>query len=268
MKDEIYTKTITKAKLSKATNISTTTIRYWLDRGLLTPKQDETNDYYTFNALDITSIHNILYSKGFDLTLSETKSIAKLSQEDFLRLLQKKQDQVIKKIKELQGKLDHIRMYYNTTLKIYDAVDDGFYIVRPSFKYLVEADIYIDEHINLLAREPCPATILFSGDNMCDETSSLCIAMLTPPKSGKILVNVDENDRYLFKLVKLPNRDYNEELLQSARKFAAEHNYGKVENMIYSPKLHHLEKGNDVFIVAAYFKLSEPATPDDDLLTL
>ncbi len=92
--------------------------------------------------------------------------------------------------------------------------------------------------------------------------------MLTPPKSGKILVNVDENDRYLFKLVKLPNRDYNEELLQSARKFAAEHNYGKVENMIYSPKLHHLEKGNDVFIVAAYFKLSEPATPDNDLLTL
>lgn len=268
MKEEVYTKTVTKVKLCKAANLSYPTVRCWMEKGLLTPKRNENNDYYVFNALDIMSIHNIIYSKNFDLTLSETKSISKLSQENFLRLLEKKQDQVSKKINELQNRLDHIRSYYNTTLKVYDAVDGRFYVVKPSFKYLVETDIFIDEHINLLAREPCPATILFDGENMSDETSSFCIAMLTPPKKGKILVTIDENDRYLFKLVKLSNRDYNEELLQSARKFAAENNYGKVENMIYSPKLHHLEKGKDVFIVAVYFKLSGFATPLDTDLTL
>lgn len=79
MKEEVYTKTITKVKLCKATNLSYPTVRCWMEKGLLTPKRNKNNDYYNFNALDIMSIHNIIYSKGFDLTLSETKSIAKLS---------------------------------------------------------------------------------------------------------------------------------------------------------------------------------------------
>lgn len=40
MKEEVYTKTITKVKLRKATNLSYPTIRCWMEKGLLTPKRN------------------------------------------------------------------------------------------------------------------------------------------------------------------------------------------------------------------------------------
>lgn len=40
MKEEVYTKTITKVKLCKATNLSYPTIRCWMEKGLLTPKRN------------------------------------------------------------------------------------------------------------------------------------------------------------------------------------------------------------------------------------
>lgn len=61
MKEEVYTKTITKVKLCKATNLSYPTIRCWMEKGLLTPKRNENNNYYNFNVLDIMSIHNIIF---------------------------------------------------------------------------------------------------------------------------------------------------------------------------------------------------------------
>lgn len=259
MKEEIYTKTITKAKLCKAANISTSAIRYWLDQGILTPEQDEANNYYTFNALDILNVHNVIHTKMFDMNLAETKSIRNLSREEFLKLLLKKQDDAAKRIKEYTKKLEYIRKYYNATVHIFETADNAesdFTVVTPFFKYLVETDIYIDEHIRLLVKEPSPVAILFDGLNMSDETSSFCMALLKPPKEGKILNTITDDDKYIVKTVQLPNRDYNEELLQSARKFASEHGYGKVENMIYLPKLHHVEDGKDLFIIDVYFKLS------------
>ena len=109
MKEEIYTKTITKAKLCKAANISTSAIRYWLDQGILTPEQDEANNYYTFNALDILNVHNVIHTKMFDMNLAETKSIRNLSREEFLKLLLKKQDDAAKRIEEYTKKLEYIR---------------------------------------------------------------------------------------------------------------------------------------------------------------
>ena len=42
MKEEVYTKTITKVKLCKATNLSYPTIRCWMEKGLLTPNETKT----------------------------------------------------------------------------------------------------------------------------------------------------------------------------------------------------------------------------------
>ena len=256
MKEEVYTKTITKVKLCKATNLSYPTIRCWMEKGLLTPKRNENNNYYNFNVLDIMSIHNIIFSRNINLTLAEAKNLTKLSRQEFVQLFEKKKEQVKRKIEEYQEKLKYIENYCDMTAEYFNTGYADFTIVTPRFKHIVEADIYIDEHIRLLALEPIDFAILFDGDNMSDETASSGILLHEKPKKGKILTTVNKGDRYLVKTVTADNRNYNEELFRSACEYAEKHGYGKVNNMIYLLKFHNFEDGKDLFTMDVYFKLS------------
>ena len=67
--------TYTVSELAKLSRVSTRTLRYYDQIGLLKPKRDNTNDYRVYTEADIDRLQQILFYRELGMVLEEIKSI-------------------------------------------------------------------------------------------------------------------------------------------------------------------------------------------------
>jgi len=71
---------MTVARLSKETQVSSDTIRYYVRVGLLTPERKEENNYHIFSSNDANRLKFIHHAKELGYTLKEIRQIIEKSE--------------------------------------------------------------------------------------------------------------------------------------------------------------------------------------------
>jgi Predicted transcriptional regulators len=66
---------LTVGEISKALGMSTETIRYYVDEGLITPTQNEKNGYWEYSSDDLIRLTDILFYRSMNLNVKEIKTI-------------------------------------------------------------------------------------------------------------------------------------------------------------------------------------------------
>lgn len=92
---------LTVGEISKALGISTESIRYYVDEGLLKPKQNEQNGYWEYSSNDLIRLTDILFYRSMDLNMKEIKVIMEgLPLGRIGDVIDKRKSMLIKRIRE------------------------------------------------------------------------------------------------------------------------------------------------------------------------
>ncbi|MFK4568263.1 MerR family transcriptional regulator [Enterococcus sp. UD-01] len=65
---------LSTGELAQLFNLSKYTIRYYIDKGLLTPKQNPANGYYFFNEADVYKLYQIVVFRNIGYSIKEIKA--------------------------------------------------------------------------------------------------------------------------------------------------------------------------------------------------
>lgn len=119
-------------EVEKITGISKDRLRYYEEKGILNPKKSEHNSYREFSDEDIIQILSIEYYRSMDLGMKEIKQIREQGEiENLSAILQKKSQEVWKKMQELQD--------------IYQELQEG-----------IDCCEHIQKHLNQFSLHPLP----------------------------------------------------------------------------------------------------------------
>lgn len=116
---------LTMGEISRLFKIKKSTIRYYVDEGLINPKRNEQNEYYVFLEEDIYRLYQVLVLKESGISIKEIKQA--LCQESLLGLLQQAQKDVKAKI----NILNRLELKLNK-------------IIQDNKKYILNECVYIE----------------------------------------------------------------------------------------------------------------------------
>ncbi|MCH4888153.1 MerR family transcriptional regulator [Acidaminobacter sp. JC074] len=104
-------------ELAKIFNISTDTLRHYDKIGLLTPEQDDQNQYRYYDITSMFKLSRILFIKNLDISLSEIEDYMNNKNADrLLNMLKKKDEELEFKIQQLQNLKNKI----NSKLELFE----------------------------------------------------------------------------------------------------------------------------------------------------
>jgi DNA-binding transcriptional MerR regulator len=97
---------LTVGEISKALGMSTESIRYYVDEGLITPKKNEKNNYWEYSSDDLIRLTDILFYRSMDLNVREIKTIMDdLPLEKIGDVIDERKSSLIKLIREYTDSL-------------------------------------------------------------------------------------------------------------------------------------------------------------------
>jgi len=110
---------MTRKQLADKAGISIATLRYYEERGLLSPKRNIQNGYREYTQTHEIQLNLIIRFKNFGLTLKEIKTFFDLLDEsrdnsmNFRAFLQKKQKDIDRQIQGLQQTKKSLQLFQN-----------------------------------------------------------------------------------------------------------------------------------------------------------
>lgn len=104
-------------ELSKLSRLPVKTLRYYGQEGLLVPDYiDEETGYRYYNAGKLSDCYRIIMLKGLGFSLGEIKELLSLPKENFSRLIQAKEDELLRLKAQTEERL-HLLRTFNLTVK-------------------------------------------------------------------------------------------------------------------------------------------------------
>lgn len=104
---------LTANEISKALNISTETIRYYVREGLLTPHRNSSNSYWEYSSEDLMKLTDILFYRSMSLTIPEIKAIMteNLPLEQLQQVIEHRKSELIAELREKADTLHELQRW-------------------------------------------------------------------------------------------------------------------------------------------------------------
>lgn len=104
---------LTANEISKALNISTETIRYYVREGLISPHRNESNGYWEYSSEDLMKLTDILFYRSMSLTIPEIKTIMteNLPLEELQPIIEHRRSELIAEIREKADALHELQCW-------------------------------------------------------------------------------------------------------------------------------------------------------------
>ncbi|QHQ61609.1 MerR family transcriptional regulator [Anaerocolumna sedimenticola] len=135
--------TYTIGQVSAITGISRDRLRYYEEKGLLLPDQNNDNNYRNYTICDIDKVLSIEFYLSMNLSMKEIGSIwAGDSYEEISSVLGEREKEITKKIDELQNYLVNIRKGKEACDRIAKNLNQFSIQVMPAFEVLGEMSDY------------------------------------------------------------------------------------------------------------------------------
>lgn len=104
---------LTANEISKALNISTETIRYYVREGLVTPHRNQGNGYWEYSSDDLLKLTDILFYRSMSLTIPDIKAIMteNLPLEEIQHVIQRRKGELIAELREKADALHELQTW-------------------------------------------------------------------------------------------------------------------------------------------------------------
>lgn len=104
---------LTANEISKALNLPTETIRYYVREGLITPRRNENNGYWEYSSEDLMKLTDILFYRSMSLTIQDIRSIMveDLPLEDIQQVIEHRKSELISEIREKMDALHELQTW-------------------------------------------------------------------------------------------------------------------------------------------------------------
>lgn len=158
-------------ELAKKFGVSVQTIRFYEEKGLLTPTKDEHSGYRYYDNWNINFLLDIIQLKKQSFSLNETKEIlTSKSLEDISNFYNSKEIELVKKVHELESIIEFLENQkrtlnnfskYKNTFKVVDSPRLLFHGYRDNKKLLDNLDNETEKWIQLIPE--ATATFYFNN---------------------------------------------------------------------------------------------------------
>lgn len=133
--------------------VSRDTLRYYEEKGLLSPKKNDINNYRDYDIYDVYTIMIIDFYKKRGMSIGQIQALLKNSDiTDILSSLDKKENEIEKKIRDLQSMKDRIAKTKSFAENVNRCINK--FEVRPMPLYRVNGEvsdfIAVEEYENVL----------------------------------------------------------------------------------------------------------------------
>lgn len=139
----MQTETFTIGQVAEITGISRDRLRYYEEKGILHPKQNDENNYREYGYSDIDIILTIEYYRSMDMGMKEISELSECAGlAEIAERLKSKEEDVIKRVEELTGYLANIRKGEEACSKIIKNLNRFSVRHMPAFEVLGELSDY------------------------------------------------------------------------------------------------------------------------------
>lgn len=201
---------LTVGEISKALEISTEMIRFYVKEGIITPKKNKENNYWVYSSDDLMRLTDVLFYRDLDLSLKDIKTImGGLALEKIGDVIQDRRSELIKEIQKkvkslsmlqewdedyhkeinLVGKfkqgnmpaelrkedyydeMDHIAKYMQGSLKL--DREDWMYVSLSFFYNIYEKDFKLKKYLSV--NKTLKTQITNGSSDIIEEKAERCI---------------------------------------------------------------------------------------------
>ncbi len=234
--DNISSETFTIGQVAAITGISRDRLRYYDEKGILYPEQNQVNNYRSYTVSDIDIILSIEFYRSMDLNMKEISAIWSSDEtRDIANILDDREKEITSKIDELQKYLNNIQKGKNACEKIAKYLNKFLVQPMPAFEVLGEISDFRafseygeihnrkDELAGKSIVNSIKRIITFSENGI--EDNKMLITRNTSPNDA-VGTNRMEYDKCLYTIVEdtLEKGDILEEMFEKSSKWASENN--------------------------------------------
>lgn len=225
----------TIGQVADITGISRDRLRYYEEKGILFPTQDDENNYRSYSIADIDMVLSIEFYRSMDLNMKEIGQIwSKQSPKEVISVLEQKENEISIKMNELQRYLNNIRKGKEACKLIADNLNKFSVKAMPPFEILGEFSDFrayseYDE-IHNRRSDLGGKSIVNSIKRMIrienEEVVENKMLITRNVNKNTSLSNILEYDKCLYSIVEdsLKKGDILQEMLQKSMKWGEENN--------------------------------------------
>ena len=142
IKEEDALKNMSIGEISTLFSIPKSTIRHYIDKGLLLPIRDKESNYYVFGELEVYRVYQIITLRNIGYTVLEIKAL--LNKDNIIKELVEAEDKINDKILDLENILGRLKEIINSN-KIYKLNEVAFvYKEERNFKIVNEEKLVLN----------------------------------------------------------------------------------------------------------------------------
>lgn len=131
--------TYTIGQVAEITGISRDRLRYYEEKGILFPEQNQDNNYRNYTIADIYMILSIEYYRSMDLSMKDIRKVWKSgAPDDISAILEEKEMELSAKIKELQDYQENLRIGKEACRQVRENLNQFSIRAMPAFEVLGE----------------------------------------------------------------------------------------------------------------------------------
>lgn len=110
---------LTIGEIAKLFNISLHQVRYYEEKGVLVPKQDERNGYRLYAEKEVYKLAHVLMLRKFNIPVAQIKQcFNEYTDNDYISLMERKRDEINEQIKELKKFKDYAERFIQRAREI------------------------------------------------------------------------------------------------------------------------------------------------------
>jgi DNA-binding transcriptional MerR regulator len=242
-KSHFENKHFTIGQVASITGISRDRLRYYEEKGILFPSQEEENNYRNYSMADIDMILSIEFYRSMDLSMKEISQIWNShTPKDVIGILAQKENEIFSKLNELQGYLNNIKKGMEACKVIDENLNKFLVKEMPPFEILGEFSDYraYSEYEKLHNRRG-----ELGGKSIVNSMKRMITISNNEIVENKMLItrnrcnldgstNIVAFDKCLYTVVEdgLKNGDITEEMCQKSLKWGEENNL-KFEGSVF-----------------------------------
>lgn len=90
-------------------HLPASTLRYWEDRGVITPQKNENNQYRTYTVSDLMTISDIIFYKSLGIPLKKIREMEKTTPTGQKQIFEQKMQALLDEQQQLLSRMEKLR---------------------------------------------------------------------------------------------------------------------------------------------------------------
>ena len=186
-------------------DIPASTLRYWENMGVLTPKKDQINNYREYTVENLMSISDVIFYKNLGLPLKNIRQMENMTPEQHYHLFEKKMSELQQQQIALQQRMERVRCHMQAIQTLKDLRENPYQDMDIDTDCIVSFELIERDKLRRYIENPYLYSRVQHSENMQLEQRGITIVKSDLPAEllkEQIIWEKKNNNRYITFLMK------------------------------------------------------------------